>query len=169
MITQTDLNSLFKELKEEVKDLVPYSNKIDDNVRISKRAFRFLGRCTKNWLKDSYFITVSQPLLNTNNTKLIKETLIHELIHTCKNCFNHGNNFKYFMYVVNNETDYNVTINSNNKEYAKQVENFRKNSKPKYKITCVKCGMVTYRSRLNKNIKYTHAIDDGELLIEKLR
>ena len=64
---------------------------------------------------------------------------------------------------------YNVTINSNNSEYAKQVENFRKNSKPKYKITCTKCGMVTYRNRLNKNAKYKHAIDDGELLIEKLR
>lgn len=169
MITQTDLNKLFKELKEEVKDLIPYSNKIDNNVRISKRAFRFMGRCTKNWTKDSYFITVSQLLLNTNNTKLIKETLIHELIHTCINCFNHGNNFKYFMHTINDRTNYNVVINSNNQEYAKQVENFRKNSKPKYKITCIKCGMITYRNRLDKNVRYVHTVDNGELKIEKLR
>lgn len=168
-IAQTDLNNLFKEVKEEIKDLVPYSNKIDNNVKISKRAFRFLGRCSKNWLKDSYFITVSQPLLNTNNTKLIKETLIHELIHTCKNCFNHDNNFKYFMNTVNNRTDYNITIESNNKEYEKQVINFRKNNNPKYKITCAKCGMVTYRKRLQKNVTYTHAIDNGSLIIEELR
>ena len=168
-ITQTDLNNLFKEVKEEVKDLVPYSNKIDDNIRISKRAFRFLGRCTKNWLKDSYFITVSKPLLNTNNIKLIKETLIHELIHTCKNCFNHGNNFKYFMYAVNNRTDYNITIGSNNKEYAEQVNKIKISRKPKYKITCVKCGTVTYRNRLQKNVTYTHAIDNGNLIIEELR
>ena len=73
------------------------------------------------------------------------------------------------MHTINNRTNYNVVINSNNQEYAKQVENFRKNSKPKYKITCIKCGMITYRNRLDKNVRYVHTVDNGELKIEKLR
>lgn len=41
--------------------------------------------------------------------KIIQMTIVHELLHTCEGCFNHGAKWKYYAEVMNNKYGYQIT------------------------------------------------------------
>lgn len=164
MTVNADL--LLKQVKKELKGIIPYSDSISSKVKIVK-AKSFLGQCKRLGLVDyakkgfQFEIKLSKYLLECDK-QLIKNTIAHELIHTCKGCFNHGYNFKSLMYKINKELGYNVALKNNNKEFSQKFEY-------KYKLTCSKCGKVFYRNRLPKyRVFLRHAYCNGILQIEQL-
>ena len=161
VLTQSKVDELFKQTIEEVKDILPLdTNKIFKKVSIIKTKTS-LGRCTVICGR-LFKISLSQYLLECDE-KLIKEVIIHELIHTLKGCFNHGYNFKCYMYRVNSKTNYNITTRNKDPQFGQKVQY-------KYKLTCLDCGRVFYRNRLSKWFAfgaYKHACG-GKLKIEQL-
>lgn len=87
---------------------------------------------------------------------IIKNTILHEIIHCIPFCNNHGENFKKYAKYINEKLGYNIKRIGNPKEdYEKSnLEYVEDNKEYKYKLKCQKCGQEIYRQRFNvKKIK----------------
>ena len=113
-------------------------------VRVNKRIKRSWGRCIR---KDGVFsIELSPKILDDYvPDKSLEEVLLHELLHTCKGCFNHGTTWKRKAEILNNRYGYNIKRTSSYEEYG--VDRNVAENHPKYSIICCKCNSVGYRWR----------------------
>ena len=148
------LDDLLAEVKQEIKHDVPYRH---DSVHVYLNNRKSaLGVC-KNTI-NGYIIEVSKYLLKCNR-ELIKNVIAHELIHTVKGCFNHGYMFRAYARSLN-RLGYNVEVKNNDKQFGQNIQY-------KYKLTCLKCGVVFYRHRLCKG-DIRHSTDNGKIKVEQL-
>ncbi len=86
------------------------------------------------------------------NDDIIKNTIIHELIHCLPKCTNHGDDFKKYAKIVNDNLGYNISRVGNKKEdYDNSNLEYEEIENYKYKIICKDCGQFFFRKRLNKN------------------
>lgn len=142
--------------------------KID--IKIAKRNSKRYGCCkqeqpdkkSKYWQHGKlqyrefkvHHIEISKWLMELNDN-IIKNTIIHELIHCIPNCNNHGKDFKFYAKLVKNNLGYNITRLGNKEEdYKKSGLDFKKEEKSiqyKYKVICQKCGQTFLRQRINRN------------------
>ena len=133
-----DLQKYFKLAKDELDVLeIPYGNitKVIPNSRAKRR----YGQCCRK--KDgTYEINISVRLLEDYvPTKSLMEVLIHEILHSCKGCMNHGDKWKEYAEYVNDCYAYDVQRCGNDKRYGlKPLEQKRKPFK--YVVTCNDCG-----------------------------
>ena len=82
-----ELDGLMARLRRELISIgIPVSNRLEPEVRINTRARRRLGCCY--YQSGRYWIEVSQAVLEDED--LLKQTLVHELLHTCPKCRDHG-------------------------------------------------------------------------------
>ena len=130
------------------------------NFTINYRAKKRLGQCC-----EKQDINISSWLLEIGDDHDIKNTIIHEILHTFKDTIGHKAKWQYYANYVNNRTDYHITrTTSIDGIYARANKTRpRREVSYKYEITCEKCGRVFYRQRidtrtLNKFIegKMTH-------------
>lgn len=97
------VRDLLKESENCLKELdklnIPYG-KIK-NFTVNTRAKKRWGQCTKT--EDGVFIIEISIRLLDESTPLIslKETLYHEILHTCNGCMNHGSLWKMYAEIVN--------------------------------------------------------------------
>lgn len=102
--------------------------------------------------------------------KIIKNTILHEIIHCFPGCNNHKEGFKEYASYINKELGYNIS-RLGNKEVDYKKSNLyleeEKNSY-KYKILCKNCGQTYYRKRLKKNLasKYRCGKCGGKLQLQ---
>lgn len=84
--------------------------------------------------------------------KIIKNTIIHELIHCIPFCNNHGQEFKKYALYINQKLSHDIKRIGNPKEdYTKSNLPYQeKEIKYRYKIKCQKCGQEILRQRFNK-------------------
>ncbi len=124
---------------------------------INTRAKTRWGMC-KLSPDGTYTIEIAARLLEDDRISetACKETIIHELLHTCKGCMRHTGKWKYYADVVNQVYGYNIKRVTPGQE--KGVENYEGNQMAiKYVFTCGKCGATIYRkrdSRFTRNYKY---------------
>lgn len=99
---------------------------------------------------EEHHIEISKWVMELND-EIIKNTIIHELIHCIPFCNNHGEQFKKYALYINKELGYNIKRVGNPKEdYEKSnISYIQKNIEYKYKIKCQKCGQEIYRQRFN--------------------
>lgn len=100
--------------------------------------------------------------------KIIKNTIIHELIHCIPFCNNHGKEFKKYATYINQKLGYNITTKGNKEQdYKTSQLEYTEVNEYKYKIMCKSCGQIFYRKRINKNFekKYCCAKCKGKLQI----
>lgn len=96
-------------------------------------------------------------------------TIIHELLHTCPGCMNHGKQWKTWAEKVRKTYGYNIKRTSDNDEKEVTTGNLNYNAREyKYFVYCKKCGkMIAKRKRksdLIDNIgRYTHSNCGGKL------
>ena len=64
---------------------------------------------------NAHHIEISKWLMDLNED-IIKNTIIHELIHCIPDCNNHGKEFKRYAKLVNDKLGYNITRVGNKKE-----------------------------------------------------
>ena len=130
--------------------------------RVIKKGFRYIIKY-ENYKK--YTIEISKWVLQLNDN-IIKNTIIHELIHCLPNCNNHGKYFKIYANLVNKELGYNITRMGNKKEdYIKSNVEYKEKEEFNYHIKCTNCGQEFLRKRLDKNFirKYRCGICKGKL------
>ena len=82
---------------------IPIANRISDKVIVNKRAAKRFGRCIKTG--NDHVIELSAMLLDAPELSC-KQTIAHELIHTCPGCMNHGEKFRYYADIMNRKYGY---------------------------------------------------------------
>ena len=121
----------------------------DKNYKtIIKKGYKKIIRYEKF---NKHFIEIS-PWVMQLEDKIIKNTILHELIHCLPYCNNHGTEFKKYAKLLNAKFWYNISRVGNKKEdlINSNVE-YKENSSYKYKVVCKGCQQEIYRQRLVKN------------------
>lgn len=138
------LERLFKKSLEEVEDLGIKPSKKIYSIKINTRAKKRLGCCKKVAINmiPGFCLEIASHLMDGDEDK-IKQVIIHEILHTCKGCFNHGEKWKQYAEKVNKAYGYCI---SRTADYDASEEVYR------YAIVCKNCGNVIYRIRKSKVI-----------------
>lgn len=103
--------------------------------------------------------------------EIIKNTIIHEIIHCMPYCNNHGNEFKKYAKYINQKLNYNITrVGNKVEDYKKSNIEYKEKENYKYKIECKTCGQTFFRKRLSKNFtrKYRCGKCNGKFAITKI-
>ena len=136
-----DLELYTIQCMEELEALhIEYGNIID--VKVNTRAKKRWGQCRT--VPDGYEININAVLLDERNSERgLKETIIHELLHSCSGCMNHGKIWKQLAEKVNRAYGYGIKRCSSDEENGvlketKPVEP----SAPKRTVVCVNCGYI---------------------------
>ena len=83
---------------------------------------------------------------------IIKNTLMHELIHCIPYCNNHGTEFKKYAELLNTNYGYDISrLGDKKKDFEKSNIEYKETKNYKYKVICKSCKQEFYRQRLNRN------------------
>lgn len=86
------------------------------------------------------------------NKYIIKNTIMHELIHCMPYCTNHGKYFKQYAKIINENLGYNIArVGNKEEDFQKSNITYSKKEEYNYKIQCKECGQIYYRKRLIKD------------------
>ncbi len=99
-----------------------------------------------------HHIEISKWVMDLDDS-IIKNTIMHEIIHCLPECNNHGEVFKKYANYINTNLDYNISRVGNKKQdYEKSnVDYEEERPEYKYQIICQGCGQTFYRQRLQRN------------------
>lgn len=122
---------------------VPISGSIEPVVAVNTRAKRRFGMCRKTG--KGFRIELSAVLLDAPE-KSAKQTIAHELIHTCPGCFDHGSRFAEYAAVMNRRYGYSIKRTSSAEELGVCVDT----SAAKYIIKCADCANTITRMRKSR-------------------
>lgn len=118
---------------------------------VNTRARRW-GQCRK--ISDLYYININQTLLDERNDESgLVNTILHELLHTCPGCMNHGAAWKKYAEIVRKNWGYDVKRVSSEEEKGVTTgnQNYREREY-KYLIYCEKCGKLVARKKRRCNL-----------------
>lgn len=144
-----DLYSVAADCKHELDAInIKYGNVID--FRVNKRAKSRWGCCKR--VPNGYAIEISDRLLQ-DSTPLasLKNTIIHELLHTCSGCRGHYANWKRLANMVNNTYGYGIKRASSAED--KGVAEEERTMQAKHKFVCCGCGHTEEYFRESKFAK----------------
>lgn len=139
-----NLEKIAVECMEELDKLqIPY-REVEKFV-VNTRAKSRWGRCqTSNTGK--FIISISDRLLMEDaSMNGLKNTIIHELLHTCVGCMNHKAKWKFYAEKVNRAYGYDIKRTSTADE--KGVKEVIRKRKVNHKYVCEKCGQTVTRER----------------------
>lgn len=153
-LLQEKLIRLAKESEDELRE-IGLGDKLKKNITytINYRAKCRLGQCCSK--RD---INISSWLLEVGSDKDIKNTIIHELLHTFDDTIGHKAKWQYYARYVNNRTDYNITRTTSIENiYAKaNVKRPIKEITFKWEITCRKCGAVWKKQKITNKVLHSY-------------
>lgn len=143
-----DLNTLLDEVLNELDTIGISINKANISIYSNPKFRKILGKCIKTNDDEVFKIEISKLMLDTQSEFTVKNIIAHELIHTIKNCFNHGEFFSSLMSILNKvysyqdeaciEIDYNEQL----------IAHF------KYCLRCPKCGKTYVFDRKTDKVKF---------------
>ena len=183
-------NQCIKELKGIGLDILNIANIGTIDINLSKRNNKRYGCCKQEepnkasktiqkvgrrryiryGIFNKHHIEIS-PWVMELDEGIIKNTIMHELIHCIPYCNNHGEEFKKYSSYINEKLGYNISRLGNKKEdYLKSNAEYNEKDEYKYHIKCTSCGQEFFRKRLNKNFvrRYRCAKCGGEFAINKI-
>ena len=144
------LRRLVKESEKELQ-AIGLGDKLKSDIEytINYKAKKRLGQCCKK--QD---INISSWLLEIGDDHDIKNTIIHEILHTFEDTIGHKEKWQYYARYVNNRTDYHITRTTSINKIYEKANKVRpiKEIHYRWKITCMKCGKVFYRQRINTKV-----------------
>ncbi len=147
-MTEKEVNDLMQELSLALRELgIPVSRAIRPEVAINSRARRRNG-CCYHQADGSCRIEVSRRLLE--EPKLLRQTLVHELLHTCPGCMNHGKRWKAYAERANAAMGLSVQRLAQPGEEAGPL----RHDPVHYVLECQSCGQRFFRRRMSKLVKY---------------
>ena len=152
MNKQERLNNLYKQCIEELKIInIDSPKKRTIDIKINTRSKKRYG-CCKKISKDKFQIEISEWVMDLNED-IIKNTIMHELIHCLPRCNNHGEYFKKYAELINEKLGYNISRIGNKKnDYEKSNKEFtEKQVNYKYKVICDGCNQTFFRQRISRS------------------
>ena len=149
-----DLQYYARECMEELDNIgIEYGNIVE--FKVNTRAASRWGRCKS--VPGGYTIDINVALLNErNDLEGLKNTIIHELLHSISGCMNHGEKWKKLADKINRTYGYNIKrcSSSDEKGVDENTKIKRKTLAYKYAVKCKCCGTVIKRKRVSNVIKY---------------
>ena len=123
------------------KEGIPAAEKIKGPV-VNHRVRSRFGRCMKT--ASGYEIEVSSRVLACD-VKQVETILLHELLHTCPNCMNHGVQWKQYAKQLNGKYGYRITSRTSYETLG--IEDPGSRETIKYLVVCTGCGLEIQRKR----------------------
>lgn len=164
MTTESELNYCVEQALEVAKNCGLKYGSIKE-IKVNDRLSRALGRCCERGTSENpwYRLEFNPEMLRKCNYNFIMSTILHEIIHTCDGCYNHGANFKAAgRKVMAKYPQYKISTTSDPYENCVAGLHY---SGGKYAVKCDKCGTVIYKNRMRNIIKYpntyVHKLDGG--------
>ncbi len=147
---QNDFDRLLLEVAAEaLRAGVPISDRIRKKVKINTRAKSRFGMCIRE--NGVYTIELSAMLL-TAPEHSCRQTLAHELIHTCEGCNNHGPLFRAYADRMNKA--YGYAIRRTNTAEEMGVEKAGTEKTVHYILQCESCQAQIKRSRYSSVVAH---------------
>ena len=132
-------------------------------VTINTRAKKRFGQCHREYdiYKGGYIYSInisSFILADDCDEYAILDTIIHEILHTCYGCMNHGKEWKRLANIVNEEWGMIIgrcgSYSDFSPRLAKEMEVKRENKKSNYVFQCRECGQKIKRERMSDFVKH---------------
>lgn len=145
-----DLNRTIKECMAELDRLnIPYAKNI--RFTVNRRAKLRLGQCRRQG--NSYTIEISAALLDdrVDLREGLKNTLHHELLHSCYGCMKHTGRWKAYADKVNAAYGYNIRRCATGEEQPLPQDLM---PKAKYLIRCSDCGAEYPRQKMSAVVQH---------------
>ena len=141
------INELLAEVIEQARALgIPVSEDIVPEVRLNRRATGRFGCCIRR--AGIYTIELSERLLKARETA-VRQTLAHEVLHTCRGCANHGARWKSYAARMNEAYGYAIARTDTCEKLG--VED---TVQARYLVVCTRCGAQFRRSRKSKLVEH---------------
>lgn len=159
-----DLNKLLQEVIEQAKAINIPIREINPNILVNPRPKNRHAQCRREfgWYKIEISVHLKQAPIDK-----VKQTLAHEILHTCPNCMNHGDTWIKYANMMNRAYGYNIKRTTEYSEFGITKE------PSKYTIVCCSCKKEINRvkkSKLVEHPEYFRCTCGGELKRkEKLR
>lgn len=154
-----DLVMLYNTARSNVESLgIEVGNII--SVKPNNRAKSRWGQCkiednSSYWWDRTFSININNRLLQDDiKDEKVISVIIHEILHTCEGCFNHGNRWKEYADLVNDCYSCYTVERTQSSSYFGISSKERLESR-KYKIVCGCCGQTIYRDRLFNTKRYS--------------
>ena len=155
-----DYMAMFNEALEVVCDLGIETGEIVE-VKLNYRAKNRLGRCTRNNIFCTYALEFNHLIFSDEaDEDAVMNVLIHEILHTCKDCMTHKGEWKRLANIVNTNTRYNITRCANYESLG--IESPKEERKHNYVFVCEDCGQVIVRERASNFTKNYHEYRCGK-------
>ena len=146
-----DFNRLLVQVKEQALNVgIPLPDNIHPGIICNSRAKKRFGCCKK--IDGEFYIELSS-FMKDAPTDSVRQTIAHELLHTCNGCQNHGRLFKYYAGVMNRAYGYDIKTTSTFEELGIE-KNEDAPPSLNYALKCMSCGKIIVRSRMSKIIKH---------------
>lgn len=141
-----DFDALLVQVRDQALALdIPVSGQLDPHVRINRRAVSRFGCCIQQGTR--YVIELSDRLLNAPETAC-RQTLAHELLHTCPGCRNHGPRWKGYAGQMNDAYGYAIARAGSCEEMGvPDVAPVR------HLLVCQQCGREFRRARASALVR----------------
>ena len=138
---------------------IDYGNIVE--VSVNKRAKNRWGQCRHKRVgslngkpKLIHMINISEILLDERvPIDGLQNTIIHEILHSCPGCYDHGSEWKKRAAKVKRELGYNIKTCGSAIDKGVSNEVISDYIKPKYIVVCEKCGREVKRTRMCSIIK----------------
>lgn len=138
-----DCDALLREVMAQAAALgIPYSDQIEPRVAVNSRAATRFGCCRLR--EGRYTIEVALRVAQGPEAAC-RETLAHELLHTCWGCLGHGKRWKAYARRMNEAYGYHISRTATNE--AMGVEEVRN---ARYVLRCARCGAEFKRLRASR-------------------
>lgn len=129
---------------------IPYNKTV--RFVINTRSKSQWGQCKP--VVGGYEISINQILLDERNSEDgLMDTIIHELLHTCPGCCDHGTKWKRYAEIVNRVCGYHIKRVSSAEDKGVVIGVQERKCAVKHKLVCTKCGQEILRSRTSKFVE----------------
>lgn len=160
-----DCDALLREVMAQAGALgIPISQNIAPHVRINRRAAMRFGCCRYEGGRQVIEVALR---VAQGPERSCRETLAHEVLHTCWGCRDHGKRWKEYAQRMNETYGYHISRTSTDEEMGVAEERSYK-----YILRCRKCGAEFRRLRASNLTKYPERYRcrcGGKLELEKGR
>lgn len=135
-----DFDTLLVQVAEQARALgIPISRQICPHVQVNRRAVSRFGCC---YLREgSYVIELAEGLL-TGPEAACRQTLAHELLHTCPGCQNHGPLWRSYAQRMNQAYGYRIARTD-----TCQALGLPEQAPVRHLVVCRACGREFRRTR----------------------
>lgn len=142
-----DVNALLTRVIGEAAAIgIPVSKHILPEVKLNTRAVARFGCCVRRG--ETHYIEVSARLIEAGE-RAVRETLAHEVLHTCRGCRDHGERWKAYAARMNAAYGYRISRTG-----TWEAMGLPDKKPVNHLLVCEKCGLEIPRTKASALVQH---------------